>query len=408
MGEQRLAFRPAPRTVRRQIDPPRMSRGLWRVVVAGTVVGVALLGGVIYRMSRPVAVEPTVVLAHGTVEVTLDADAFVARREWVYRAPSPGAVFRLVDEGQRVRVGSAVVAIGPGQAASSAPPQAPAQPAPADQQAARKAIDDLSRQIYQLAAAINQAKAQGDAAQQTRLQEQMDQLAARQWELARQVGGGEAPLLTATAGQAPAGGARVVVDAAGVLVYQTDGLEEALNPAGTGKWTPSWFRTLAPNLRRTGEGQVSTGDSLFKVVDNLSLGLVTVVPASELAGLPPDTPLVLRFPGRDGRPVNARIARREQEGDQVLLHLTAPVFPEELTQLRRVRVTLVFGSYSGKVVPRSAIDVRDGRQGIWVDDGGEFVFRPVRVLGGNSEQVAMETAVPPGVRVLRQAPAAMR
>ncbi|HLN62933.1 MAG TPA: HlyD family efflux transporter periplasmic adaptor subunit, partial [Symbiobacteriaceae bacterium] len=199
----------------------------------------------------------------------------------------------------------------------------------------------------------------------------------------------------------------VTGDTAGVLVYQIDGLEGALGAAGAGQWKPSWFRSLTAEPRKAGQS-VTAGEPLLKVVDNLSLNVLAVVPAAMLDGLGADQRIILRFADPDTPPVVARIARREIEGSEALLVLTAPVFPEELTWNRKVKVTLVFGSYQGLVVPRSAIDVRDGRQGVWVVDGTHESFRPVRVLGGNSAEVALEADLVPGLLVRTEAPTRMR
>jgi putative membrane fusion protein len=200
--------------------------------------------------------------------------------------------------------------------------------------------------------------------------------------------------------------AEVATEAAGILSYQVDGLESTLVSSTSKDWTPALIRSLMPQPYKLGE-IAAKGDPVFKVVDNLNLGLLTVVPAGTLDGIPPDTRVLLRLPGRAGAPVAARVTRWEPVGGEMLILLTAPVFPEDFTQIRRVKATLVFGSFSGAVVPRSAIDVRDGLQGIWVIEGRKQIFRPVQVVGGNQEEVALETDLQSGARVLKQAPAWM-
>jgi putative membrane fusion protein len=195
----------------------------------------------------------------------------------------------------------------------------------------------------------------------------------------------------------------VTAQTAGVLIYHVDGLEGSLNPAGAAAWTPSWFRTLAVPLRRsTGEGQVRAGAPLFKVVDNISQGLVLVVPADRVASLSTGNWVQLRSTGRDGL-VEARITRMVREGSEVLLHLTAPTLPEDLAGRRKLQVSLVLSDYTGKVVPRSAIDVRDGLQGVWIWEGKQPEFRPAPVIGGNQQELVLETDLPDGTRILRAA-----
>jgi putative membrane fusion protein len=379
------------------------------------------------RAARPAVAE----VRSGTVEVALGVDAVIVRKEKVYTAPIAGRLRRLTEEGQRVRVGAPVAQVVPGPASTAAgqPVQPPpvAQPAPrqaappqqAGQSPIRRQIDDLHAEIYQVALAWNKARDNGDAVEMERLQGLMDDLAARQSALAQQVGREEAPVpapppalpaapvpVPAPAEKPVAGGTDVTVDTAGIMVYQTDGLEALLTPGQTESWTPSWFRTLAGEPRKPGD-EVAAGEPIFKVVDNLGLNVLAVVPASLLQSHSSDR-VTLRFEGLESPPVVTRIASRHAQGDEVLLVLTAPVFPAELTWNRRVKATLVFGSYSGLVVPRSSIDVRDGRQGVWVVDGSRESFRPVRVLGGNAQEVALEADLVPGLTVRLEAPAHMR
>jgi putative membrane fusion protein len=194
---------------------------------------------------------------------------------------------------------------------------------------------------------------------------------------------------------------------AGLLTYQLDGLESALSPARAKDWKPSTVKALTAQLEPIPD-VVAKGDPVLKVVDSLSLTLIAVVPDAVVARLGGETQVSLRFAGREGPPVVAQISRQVSEGGEVLLVLTAPVFPEELAQQRNFRATVVLGGASGLLVPRTAIDVRGGLQGVWVVAGTERTFHPARVLGGNDNVVALETDLTVGTRVLATAPTSMR
>lgn len=200
----------------------------------------------------------------------------------------------------------------------------------------------------------------------------------------------------------------VTAKLSGLLVYQVDGLEARLSPDQSDTWSPSWLHSLnAPVPHATVQGQVAAGDPLFKVVDNLSQGLLVAIPEAEAVALPEGTKVRLRLQGQDESTMTVRVARKKSEGEQRLLYLTAPAFPNTLSGLRQVQVTLIRGSYSGKVLPRSAIDVRGGLQGIWALDGIELRFYPVKVVGGNATHVALETDLVSGTQVMRVAPTYM-
>lgn len=392
--------------VRRQIEPPWHRRYLWRAL-AGMLVGAAAIGaGLAFWLPQPPAPDAIIELRPGTVEIAIQADAMVVRTERVYTAPARGHARRLADDGQRVRVGAPVVAILSGGPEESA--GAPA-PVPVSEAASRRELEQISAELYRLATEAARARDLGDGEAQARYQAELDRVGLRQWELSRQLGSAQAPIAIPAP---PPGGrleAEVLADSAGILVYQIDGLEAVLTPTVTSGWTPSWFRSLVTAPRPTAEGPVAVGDPIFKVVDNLTIGLLLLVSEGALpAELPADGRVQLHFPAWPGRLVAARITAVEREGGEVLLHLSAPVFPGELTGLRRVRVTLLFERYGGMVAPRSAIDIRDGKQGVWVHNQGDPYFHPVRVLGGNAQEVALETSLQAGTRLLRTAPKDMR
>jgi putative membrane fusion protein len=354
-----------------------------------------------------------VVLKQGSVELTADVEGLVVRQERVYTAPAAGSVRRVAAEGQRVRVGAPaaeIVAPGSVPAQQAAPATGAKAPAQGDA-AVRRRIDDLGAAMYQKAAAITEAKSKGDATTAAALQAELDQLGLQQQQLARQLNE-QAPAVVPAVPAAPAAPqgpalGTVTVDMAGLLTYQLDGLESALSPARAKDWKPSTVKALTAQLQAIPD-VVAKGDPVLKVVDNLSLTLIAVVPDAVVARLGGEKQVSLRFAGREGPPVVAQISRQVSEGGEVLLVLTAPVFPEELAQQRNFRATVVLGGASGLLVPRTAIDVRGGLQGVWVVAGTERTFHPARVLGGNDNVVALETDLTVGTRVLATAPTSMR
>ena len=206
------------------------------------------------------------------------------------------------------------------------------------------------------------------------------------------------------AGVVSIGGQTVQTDVAGIVSYQTDGLESVLAPAQAGRWTPSWLQSLpASASARLVEGPVAAGQPVFKIITDFSPGLVLALPAAQAPVLGPGAELTVRL-GAAGKEVAATVEKRVAEGDAVLLHLKVQSIPPELVSARQVDLTLVLGVQTGKAVPRSAIDVRQGRQGVWQVQGSARSFVPVVVTGGNDREVILETDLPPGTVILKQAP----
>lgn len=358
------------------------------------------------------------------MEEALEVDALVIRSEQVVVAPVGGVVQRMVADGEKVRLGAPVVAIGPGTASGTPPATGPAQPAesappPASPgtSAAQREYDRLSSQIYQLAVARNQAKYAGEAEKAADLEAQLDSLARQQAALIDQLGRAEptqqvippAPAIPAAPSQVVDPLATVVTaDSGGVVIYRTDGLETVLRPDQADSWSLSWLRSLPyPDPKETGTGAVPAGQPVFKIVNEMDLELIVIIPAERLTEakrtMIQQDGVTLRIPGKE-RTLTAQVKAMRQEGEELLLHLVGPLPAADSMAVRRIRATLLMETFEGIVVPRSAIDVQNGEQGVWVHEGGQYRFTPVRVVGGNQQEVAVKGELPPDAMLLQAPP----
>ncbi|MFZ5827381.1 MAG: HlyD family efflux transporter periplasmic adaptor subunit [Bacillota bacterium] len=429
--QPRHPHRPVVRAVRRELGPPRPPAGRRRIgarLRALLLLAVIVGGGwYLWHQNRApqAASEPVVAVRSGAVEQGLDVDALIVRREQVVTAPVAGQVRRLAAEGERVRVGAAVVEIGPaspdpaggGSAAGGSSPAQPREGQPVaapGATAARREYDRLNGEIYRLVVEMNTAKYAGEAEKASTLEAEINQLVLRQVALLGQLDQGTPPAPAPAPAPAPPlqnprpDSTRVTSQVAGILLYQTDGLEGVLAPGESERWTPSWVRGLPyPDLKQTRQETVAAGQPLFKVVDDLDLELVVVVPASRFTPsqrtIMAEEGLAVRLAGKE-RPLTARLIRMAEEGEELLLHLTIPLPTSETLRVRRMRVRLLLETFEGIVVPRSAIDVQDGQTGLWVRSGSGYQFTQVRVIGGNPDEVVVEGELAPDAVVLRQPP----
>ncbi|WP_374712327.1 HlyD family efflux transporter periplasmic adaptor subunit [Symbiobacterium terraclitae] len=402
----------------------------------------------------------------GTLAVTVDADAVIVRREQVVRAPQAGAVRRLAAEGGRVRVGGAVVEFVPGALAASPAPEGteaaavgtgsesvagtgaepaggsestPAPPGtdpgslPTVPSAARLEYERLAAEIYATAVALNEALAHGLPT--STYQERLNELARAQDALlpalrldAAWAGTEAAPLPSAPPTPSPSptsppdaqdppeipagwpvGEAQVVTtDVSGVVLYQTDGLEEILTPEAVAGWGPASLLNLPyPDVTEAPQGTVAQGAPLFKLVDDLQVEMLLLVPAERLPESARADLLAngatLKVAGRD-LPLEATVLRIAEEGEHVLLHLSAPLPSADALRVRRIRVSLLLAEYEGTILPRSAVDVEGGRTGVWVARRNGYRFVPARVLGGTDDEVAVEADLSPDAEVLTEPP----
>ena len=320
---------------------------------------------------------------------------------------------------------------------------------PAQASPAKLEYDRLASEIYATALQLSQARYQGGDT--GAYQDRLDQLTVSQAELlpalrgeAEEVPPSPAPLPPAGADQAgsaeapqpeaadpepsdpastdasgagssadpvppAAPGLRTLgTEEAGVVIYQVDGLESVLTPEAVAEWTPSDLLGLPyPDTQAAGEATVAEGGPLFKLVNDLSLEMLILAPASSLSSAQRATManqgVTLAMAGRD-RPLAAEVVRIAEEGEHLLLHLSMPLPSQDALRLRRMRVELLLDEYEGTIVPRTAVDVRQGRTGVWVAEGSRFRFVPVRVVGGSQQEVAVEAALAPDAMVLPNPP----
>jgi len=298
----------------------------------------------------------------------------------------------------------------------------------------RQEYDRLAAELYATAVALQQAQLRGEetASYQQRLDElaheQLALLPALQRDMAK--AGTEAAPLPDGAGQAsdpqpasggaeaalpdlpedlPAGVEQVITTrVSGVVLYQTDGLESILTPEAVAAWGPSaLYRLPYPTVDEISDGPVASGEPLFKLVDDLTVEMLLLVPGDSLSesqrAALPGREVQLQVSGRD-LPLTAQVLRVAAEGSDLLIHLEAPVPSAEALRLRRMRVSLLIAEFEGTIVPRSAIDVEGGRTGVWVAERNGYRFEPVRVLGGTAGEVAVEEELPPDTQVLTAPP----
>lgn len=203
---------------------------------------------------------------------------------------------------------------------------------------------------------------------------------------------------------AKVGGTELTPELPGNVAWEVDGLEsvtlEALKEA-----TPAWFSSLPqPQPRQIADGaSVQEGEPVGRLVVGSERALVAVVPAAVIPARWDPARLVVAIPAQNWKGSGESVTWKG-EGAERLLILKDRNLPEGLGAVRKVRLELTFASYKGTIVPRTAIDVREGKQGVWVVKGGQRSFVPGAVVGGDGTMVAMNLTVDNGAQVLKVAP----
>lgn len=355
---------------------------------------------------------------YGSVESRHRARAVLVREERVVYSPATGRVTLLVNEGRHVRVGDAVIEVeDQGTMATIAAElarlderaRAVEEAYRADLAVIEGRMAELEEEIARAEEALARAIAQGEreqaalaSAARAELSQALLALGRDAQELARARDESLAEVeerKRALRAVRPADVSIVRAPVSGIVSFRLDGLEEELTRAVP---VVDMLRSKPSEARVHDGASVSLGDPLFRVVDPAA----TVHVALEARGAVPlsaGEQVLVAFDHIPERTFPGRVSEAVQL-DQTwrgLVALTA--MDASLVLQREGNATLLARRAEGIVVPRSALVDRNGELGVYVLVGNDPVFRKVRVLGGNEERVAIDSAqgVPVGALVVR-------
>jgi HlyD family secretion protein len=362
----------------------KISRLLSRRLGLG-LLAVLLLGALVFVGMRSGPLAATRVTVHqaetGTVAPALFGIGTVeARRSYLIGPTTAGRVLRVaVDVGDRVKAGQLLAEMDP---------------------------VDIDERLTALDASIARAASATAAADAQR----KDALAKR--ELAamnarRYVELGEKNFISASAVEArlqerSSAEAAVSAAEANLAAAQQDSRRLAAERAGLRQQREN-VRLVAPAdalvISRDAEpgSTVVAGQAVIKLVDPASLWVKVRFDQGRSAGLATGLPAAIALRSNPAQPLAGRVARLEAVSDSVTEERVAQVAFEQrpegvaIGELAEVTVTLP-PTRAAVVVPNASIRQRADQTGVWLADGGDLRFAPLRLgqtsLDGRVEVLA--------------------
>jgi len=171
---------------------------------------------------------------------------------------------------------------------------------------------------------------------------------------------------------AAGGGSRAVVAPfAGTYSAVADGYESVLTPELLTTLRPSEFESAVPDIARTTVGKLVRGESwcYAAVVTEEEAARITRGGRYELVLSGVEMPL----------PVTATTLSKAENGRQLVV-LTGEQYLSYVTMLREASAELILSSETGLRVPKNALRVSDGRNGVYCRIGRQAWFKPVNIL----------------------------
>ena len=179
----------------------------------------------------------------------------------------------------------------------------------------------------------------------------------------------------------------ILAGKAGTFSAAVDGYEAVLTPERLMEMTVAEFERVQP-----GE---TDANAIGRLITASTWYYACVVPANELSGVEEGDRATLTFARDYYQPVSMRVARLgENEAGSRLLVLSSDRALQNVTLLREQSAEIVFTSYSGLRVPKSAVRVENGQTGVYILEGTLAKWKPITILHdtGESYVVTLDTS----------------
>lgn len=167
----------------------------------------------------------------------------------------------------------------------------------------------------------------------------------------------------------------VVVSSSGYFSAVTDGYEEIL--------TPEMLRSLNLAQLRTLDKQSGTvpEQAIGRLITGQTWYYVTEIPEERTAEYEKGSRLEVSFAGTELQELRMTVEYiGEPENGNCLLVLSCNKKMQCVTALRKQSASIVFDSYAGLRIPKSAIYYVDGETGVYILSGARAKWKPVEIL----------------------------
>ena len=179
----------------------------------------------------------------------------------------------------------------------------------------------------------------------------------------------------------------ILAGKAGTFSAAVDGYESVLTPERLMEMTVAEFESVQPDE--------TDANAIGRLVTSATWYYACVVPASELSGVEEGDRATLTFARDYYQPITMRVARLGgNEAGSRLLVLSSDRALQNVTLLRQQSAEIVFTSYSGLRVPKSAVRVENGQTGVYILEGTLAKWKPITILHdtGESYVVTLDTS----------------
>lgn len=342
----------------------------------------------------------TTLIEEGSIEESIDLEGLIVRNERIYRSDGDGKVNRLIDEGERVKVGTKIAEITLSNDESALTSKLneinekinaiekvnEENKSQSDNEKAVQNVDSLLK-------TIQESVIEGDYAQVNSLKEQLYESMGKQVKVS-----GDDTLARKSLEQLKEEREKLKKDIkdntincfsqeAGIVSFQTDGLEEILSGNNINNYSVDDFIKAKANIKNTvDDDKVNVGEPIFKIMDNYSWYLIGYIDEKkQISYLEKGDNVTFVIDGENNR-VNGRVIKISTVKGQAFVVAKFNSHFHNYYNLRNVDVKIIKSNSEGLKIPNKAISEKEGTSGVYIkDESGIIKFRPIKILGKNDD-----------------------
>jgi len=368
----------------------RGRRHVWNVVKVTLLIGVA--ASVLYWLRfAPVAVAGFEVTPGAVIAEVMGTGTLEARISATISPKISGRIVEvLVDQGDRVEAGQVLFRLDDSDLSRQV------EIAENTLVSARRAVERQNADVTRANASLNLARIE-----HRRIEELLPQDSATSIELDRTTESLRMAEADLTRSEAALGEANSqVAVASSTLDYQRARLADSVIAAP--------FAGLIARRDHEAGDVVVPGSSVFLMLDTREMWIRAWVDETEMGRLHPDQAARIVFRSEPERSFPGHVARLGREADRETREFVVDVFADSLPEnwavgqraevyIETARATEVL------TAPVNAVVWRDGQSGVFVENGGQAMWRPVRLGIRGAQSVEVQEGLAAGERIITPA-----
>lgn len=360
-----------------------MKKGI--IVIILIVAAVFSFYGIRYAKTPVSKQEATIV----TVEESVHGEAYIVKKENVYKAQNTGTFYSYKSDGERVAKNSRIASVYNGSVNADIL---------AELNSVNKKIEvmrEKSKESNLFVSDSNNAESNVDTIKNKIISDMQSHDASRMKDY-------KADIIKTISGDESASNAQlteleakaerlqssigtqysdIYSDMAGVYTENIDGMESILTPESVMTYTVSQFDELEEPPEYAKKMSAELGEDICKVIDNHTWYIMMKAQTSKIENLKAGQRVSIGFESITDDIAQAKVVyiSPEEDGHNIIV-ISCDRYVDGILTMRKTDIRLIIKSYTGYKIPIYALRVRGDKKGVMIEKEGLEVFRECEIL----------------------------